>query len=154
MLSLTLAMVSLLSMPVYANEKEKILPENMNASVGASIDSIESEEWAEAMCSISNAGKGKIAVYASSTMYEKVEWAKITLYLQRYVTTGSTTGWITVKTITKEAKDVSTLTIDQTITDQPAGYYYRVATFQEIQPYNGSYQTKSPYTDGVMITNP
>lgn len=106
---------------------------------------------------ITNVGHGVIGISALTTAHEPVDKIRIHLYLDRL---NENEKWIQVDdfdyTFTPgDAPDgrLTMASIDIEVSDQPAGYYYRVRGTHGVWK-NGASESQSTRTNGVLITNP
>lgn len=113
---------------------------------------------ASGISEVTNKGEGVLGIYADFTSYNSVDWARLTVKLERRK--GTSGSWSLVDTYTKEffatdkpdgllfagetAFDVYGLTTD---------YYYRVRCEHKVKTPSGSYETKNTQTDGVLLTS-
>ncbi len=135
-----------------------LMPASVKQSVGREQVTGRSKALASAMCMITNTEKGIIHAYAETLMFQSVDWAALTIYLEQQ---DETTGkWNVVDTFEKEFTPADTedgeltraaVSID--IGTQPAGYYYRLRCIHELEYDNGWYEAKSTKTDGVLLTD-
>lgn len=138
--------------------ESELLPEGIRQSEG-SLQGVErSTALAGALSSITNEGNGVIGILAETTMYTPVDWACLTVYLEKWYEDAE--SWQTVKTFEKEflpedEEDglLTVATFSADVTDQPTGYYYRVRTIHELEFDNGWYEAKVTKTDGILITS-
>ena len=167
---LTLTLALLWTETVFAKPKEQqrlsglpeeesvLLPETIKSSIGKETVATRSKALASALCVITNTEKGIIHVYAETLMFQSVDWAALTIYLEKQ--DESTGKWKVVETFEKEFtpadKEDGQLTSVELSIDvgtQPAGYYYRLRCIHELEYDNGWYEAKSTKTDGVLLTN-
>lgn len=114
---------------------------------------------ATAISEITNEGNGVLHIYADFTSNNSVEWAKLTINLERRK--GATSGsWSNVKTYTYEfdrADEPDGKLIygsaDFDVSGYATGYYYRLRCEHKVKTPNGSYETKNTQTDGVLLTS-
>lgn len=139
-------------------EESVLLPEAVKQSVGVEKSINKSKALANALCTITNTEKGIIGVYAETAMFIPVDWAALTIYLEKW--NEDTNKWSTVETFEKEFTPADTdngeltrviMSID--VGTQPVGYYYRIRCIHELEYDNGWYEAKSTKTDGVLLTN-
>ena len=114
---------------------------------------------AGAISEITNKGSGILHIYADFTSYNSVDWAKLTINLERSKT-GESGTWTNVKTYTYEfdVEDESDgrLTYgyaDFDVSGYATGYYYRLTCEHKVKTPSGSYETKTTRTDGVLLTS-
>lgn len=140
------------------NEMSVLLPETEKQSVGREIAVERSKALASALCSITNLENGIIHIYAETAMFIPVDWAALTIYLEKW--NEDTNKWSTVETFEKEFTpadkedgelDSVELSID--VGTQPSGYYYRIRCIHELEYDNGWYEAKSTKTEGVLLTD-
>ena len=139
-------------------EKSALLPTTVKNAVGRDWDVSRSKALASAMCSITNSEKGIIYIYAETAMFIPVDWAALTIYLEKW--NEDSNKWSTVEIFEKEFtpadKEDGQLTSAELSIDvgtQPAGYYYRLRCIHELEYDNGWYEAKSTKTDGIMLTD-
>lgn len=142
------------------NEQEEsvLLPESVKTSIGKETEVARSKALASAMCMITDTEKGIINIYAETLMFQPVDWAALTIYLeQRNEETGK---WSTVEIFEKEFTPADTddgeltrAAVSISVGTQPAGYYYRVRCIHELEYDNGWYEAKSTKTEGVLLTD-
>lgn len=113
---------------------------------------------ATAISSITNEGNGVIGIVGETTMHKPVDWAYLTVYLERWYE--EIQDWQIVATYEKEFlpedEEDGTLTtaiLGAYVTGQPTGYYYRVRTLHELEFDDGWYEAKVTKTDGILITS-
>lgn len=140
------------------DEVSVLLPETVKQSVGRDIATGRSKALASALCSITNLENGNIHIYAETAMFISVDWAALTIYLEKW--NDDTSKWSTVETFEKEFtpadKEDGQLTSVELSIDvgtQPVGHYYRIRCIHELEYDNGWYEAKSTKTDGVLLTN-
>ena len=139
-------------------EESILLPETIKTSIGKENVVERSKALASAMCSITDTEKGIINIYAETLMFQPVDWAALTIYVEKL---NETTGkWSVVETLEKEftpadAEDgkLTRAAVSISVGTQPAGYYYRIRCLHELEYDNGWYEAKSTKTDGVLLTN-
>ena len=79
------------------DEPTVLLPESVKTSVGRETTAAKSKALASAMCMITNKENGIINVYAETLMFQSVDWAALTMYLEQL---NETTGkWSVVETV-------------------------------------------------------
>ena len=140
------------------SEESVLLPITTKYPVGQESVVGRSKALASAMCMITNTEKGIIHIYAETAMFIPVDWAALTIYLEKL--NESTNKWAVVETFEKEFtpadKEDGQLTSVELSIDvgtQPVGYYYRLRCIHELEYDNGWYEAKSTKTDGVLLTN-
>ena len=113
---------------------------------------------ATAIASITNEGAGVIRVFAETTMHKPVDWAYLTIYLERWYEEQE--SWQIVATYEKEFLpeeeedgELTTATLGVSVSGQPTGYYYRVRALHELEFDDGWYEAKVTKTDGILITS-
>lgn len=139
-------------------EESILLPESVKSAVGRDRVIARSKALASAMCMITNTEKGIIDIYAETLMFQSVDWAALTIYLeQKDEETGK---WSTVEMFEreftpadKEDGELNSVELSISVGTQPAGYYYRVRCIHELEYDNGWYEAKSTKTDGVLLTD-
>ncbi len=170
LLFLVLVMSSMYSMVALATPKERyaltdselvesiLLPQTVKASSGKELVTERSKALATALCNILNKENGVLGVYAETAMFIPVDWAALTIYLERL--NEETNKWITVETFEKEftpadAEDgeLTHVILSIDVGTQPAGHYYRLRCIHELEYDNGWYEAKSTKTEGVLLTN-
>ena len=111
-----------------------------------------------AMCSITDTEKGIINIYAETLMFQSVDWAALTIYLEKW--DDKNEKWSTVEIFEreftpadKEDGKLNSVELSISVGTQPAGYYYRIRCIHELEYDNGWYEAKSTKTDGVLLTN-
>ena len=113
---------------------------------------------ATAMCSITNEGSGVIGVFAETTMHKPVDWAYLTVYVERWYEDYE--SWQIEKSFEKEFLpedeadgELTTATFSVDVNDLPSGYYYRVRALHELEFDGDWYEAKVTKTDGILITS-
>ena len=106
---------------------------------------------------ITNKGSGVLHIYADFTSYSSVDWAQLTIKLER--TKSDTGSWSLVKTYTYEfdVKDEADGRLTFGCADFDASgfatnYYYRLTCTHKVKTPSGSYESKVSQTDGVLLT--
>jgi hypothetical protein len=142
---------------VNAQETSSLLPSDVTSSTGTA-NAARSTALAMARSEITNEGYGVIGVYAETTMHKSVDWAYLTIMLERYSETSGT--WVTMKRFEKEfyPEDQTdgvlvAAKLQEFVDDQEPGYYYRVRAIHELEFDDGWYEVKTTRTNGIMITN-
>lgn len=105
---------------------------------------------------IYNAGHGEIGILADTMCHVDVDAIYVTIYLDQY--DEATDEWNNKKVYdfeftpedTEDGKLHARL-INFHETSQPAGYYYRLWAYHEVEK-NGRWETMRSGTDGVLIT--
>lgn len=135
-----------------------LLPETVKSAIGKEVETERSKALATALCNIVNKENGVLGVYAETAMFIPVDWAALTIYLEKW--NEDTNKWSTVETFEKEftpadAKDgeLTHVILSIDVGTQPAGYYYRLRCIHELEYDNGWYEAKSTKTDGIMLTD-
>lgn len=145
---------------IYENAKNaKVSSELLAPSIrrSSSNDSdTRSSVLAAAMSEISNEGNGIIGVYAETMMHRTVEWACLTVYLERWNEDAS--QWVVCEDFYQEFLPEGTnplifVNLQEYVDDEPTGYYYRVRAIHELEFDNGWYEAKVTKTSGIMITS-
>lgn len=138
--------------------ESELLPESENTSIGYLQGNERSSALAGALAEITNEGNGVIGVYAETTMHTPVDWAYITIYLERWYEEYGT--WQIEETLEKEflpENETDGLLTNAVLFDdiegQPTGYYYRVRAIHELEFDDGWYEAKVTKTDGILITS-
>lgn len=135
-----------------------LLPETVKSAIGKEVETERSKALATALCNIVNKENGVLGVYAETAMFIPVDWAALTIYLEKW--NEDTNKWSTVETFEKEFTPADAengelthviLSID--VGTQPAGHYYRLRCIHELEYDNGWYEAKSTKTDGIMLTD-
>lgn len=110
-----------------------------------------------AIADISNPGGGKIDILIETLAHVPCDEIRHEAYLERWVEEDN--DWATVDSFMfveyKEDHpndDLTALTSTVTVSNQPAGYYYRVRGFHNVW-LNGVSQGYTTHTDGVLITS-
>ena len=139
-------------------ENSTLLPENIKMSMGKEQGIARSKALASAMCMITNKENGILSVYAETLMFQSVDWAALTIYLEQL--NESTGKWSTVETFEKEFTpadredgQLTSVEFSVSVGTQPAGHYYRLRCIHELEYDNGWYEAKSTKTEGVLLTN-
>ncbi|MCI9500617.1 MAG: hypothetical protein HFG76_01175 [Hungatella sp.] len=108
---------------------------------------------------ITNEGEGVLSIYADFTSYDPVQWGSLTITLQKRKS-ASSGSWTDVKTYTYEFD----------ADDEPDGeltygyaefevhglqtdYYYRVRCVHKVKTPDGTYESKTSQTSGVLLTS-
>ena len=139
-------------------EKSVLLPTTIKTSIGKEAEVTRSKALASAMCMITNKENGIINIYAETLMFQAVDWAALTIYLEQL---NETTGkWSVVETFEKEFTpadkedgQLTSVELSISVGTQPVGYYYRLRCIHELEYDNGWYEAKSTKTDGVLLTD-
>ena len=166
MLSLVLA--CLFSENVLARDMEKYnVAKNTYVNTGllpkkekTAYDRIQGIEKSTAMgaaiSSITNEPKGVIRVFAETAMFKPVDWACLTIYLERWYEEEKC--WQIEAEFEKEFLpeeqsdgELTTATLSVSISNQPMGYYYRVRAMHELEFDGDWYEARVTKTDGVFM---
>lgn len=109
-----------------------------------------------AISSITNGTKGVIEIWAETAMYKPVDWACLTVYLERWYEEEE--SWKIVAEFEKEflpedTEDgkLTSATLDVSVSDQPMGYYYRVRAMHELEFDGDWYEARVTKTSGVFM---
>ena len=136
----------------------ELLPESIYYSTGTIAGVERSTALAGALSSITNEGAGVIRVFAETTMHKPVDWAYLTIYLERWYEEQE--SWQIVATYEKEFLpeeeedgELTTATLGVSVSGQPTGYYYRVRALHELEFDGDWYEAKVTKTDGILITS-
>lgn len=151
-MGLALAMALAMAVPAAAG------PAGTETAEAASVDWVvepRGQYISSSRSGITNKGSGVIGITASTTAHEPVDKIQISLYLDRLVDG----GWSQVADydFTFLPSDMpngrlTTATLSFTVSDQPAGYYYRVRGSHGV--WKGSViETQDTYSDGVYISS-
>lgn len=111
---------------------------------------------ATAISEISNEGNGVIGVYAETTMFQSVDWACLTIYLERWNETEQDWEYCTdfyQEFLPNGTSPLIYVSLQEYVDDEPTGYYYRVRAIHELEYDNGWYEAKVTKTSGIMITS-
>lgn len=154
---LVTVMTVLTSSIAFASDKVITSSSSENGSVNTMVEP-RSRYLASGISEVTNKGEGVLGIYADFASYSSVDWACLTIKLERRK--GTSGSWSLVKTYTEEffvadrpdglllegetAFDVYGLTTD---------YYYRVRCEHKVKTPSGSYETKNTQTDGVLLTS-
>ena len=140
------------------SEESVLLPITTKYSVGQERVVGRSKALASAMCMITNTEKGIIHIYAETLMFQPVDWAALTIYLEQQ--NEDTGKWTVVETFEKEFTpetdsdgQLTSAELSIDVGTQPAGYYYRLRCIHELEYDNGWYEAKSTKTEGVLLTD-
>ena len=167
---LSVALTSWLTTPVFARDVERynemkntyvessLLPSTEVVAYDLEQGTMRSQALATAMSEITNKGNGVIGVFAETTMHTPVDWAYLTVYLERWYE--DLNAWQIELTYEREfcSEDeeggiLTSATFFTDISNQPTGYYYRVRTIHELEFDDGWYEAKVTKTDGILITS-
>lgn len=165
---LSFALVTLFSGTVFARDIQKynearntyvesqLLPKTEKRAYDIVQGSARSTAMATAMSSVANEGKGKIRVFAETTMHKPVQWAGLTVYLERWYEEEN--SWQIVAEFEKEFLpedeedgELTTATIAESVSGQPMGYYYRVRALHELEFDGDWYEIRVTKTDGIFM---
>lgn len=109
-----------------------------------------------AICSIANEGGGVIRIWAETTMFKPVDWAGLTLFLERWDETSE--SWQIVAEFEKEFTPedgidgkLTIATLEALVEDQPMGYYYRARAMHELEFDVSWYEIRVTKTDGILM---
>lgn len=130
-----------------------LLPEGVNESVGFSGHE-KGRYIGSSAVGISNEGYGYIGVYADTLAHVNVKKIQMNIYLDRW--NEQKENWEQVKMFKyvytpAEGETLNSASESFTITDQPAGYYYRLRGLHGVWAYTGEIETHSSVTEGIMI---
>lgn len=113
---------------------------------------------ASAISEITNEGQGVLRIYADFASYSDVNWAKITINLQRRK--GTSGSWSSVDTYAYEFTPEDTSDgrlhsemVEFRVYGLETDYYYRLKCEHKVQTPSGSYETKETLTNGVLLTS-
>lgn len=169
-LSITLSLVSacLFNGTAFARDVQKynevkntyvhseLLPKTEKAAYEIIRDTARSTAMGAAICSIKDVGQGVIMVSAETAMFKPVDWAGLTLYLERWDEENKT--WRIVAEFEKEflpedEEDgiLNTASIEEKVSGQPMGYYYRARALHELEFDGDWYEIRVTKTDGILM---
>lgn len=138
------------------NVESKLLPNTERVSYDFIQGSIRSTAMGAAISSIANEGKGVISVFAETSMHKPVDWAGLTVYLERWYEEEK--AWKIVAEFEKEFLpedeedgELTTATIEVSVSGQPMGYYYRVRALHELEFDGDWYEIRVTKTDGILM---
>lgn len=156
LVGLVTAMVILASSTVFASDI-KISLSSENGSVNTMVEP-RSRYLASGISEVTNEGEGVLGIYADFASYSSVDWACLTIKLERRK--GTSGSWSLVKTYTEEffvADRPDGLLLEGETAFNVYGlatdYYYRVRCEHKVRTPSGSYETKNTQTDGVLLTD-
>lgn len=136
--------------------ESELLPKTEKQAYDIVQESARSTAMATAMCSVGNQGKGVISVFAETTMHKPVQWAGLTVYLERWYEEEKT--WQIVAEFEKEFSPedeedgkLTTATVEEAVSGQPMGYYYRVRALHELEFDGDWYEIRVTKTDGILM---
>lgn len=166
--TITLILSCLLSKAVFARDIHRyneakntyvyseLLPKNEKKAYDIVKMSARSTAMGAAMCSIANEGKGVISVFAETTMHKPVQWAGLTVYLEQWDEENK--AWRIVAEFEKEFLpedeedgELTTATVEESVSGQPMGYYYRVRALHELEFDGDWYEIRVTKTDGIFM---
>ena len=137
-------------------EHSKLLPSTEKTACDIVLGSSRSTAMGAAVCSITNEGKGVIRIWAETTMFKPVDWAGLTLILERWDENKKI--WQSVAEFEKEftpedGKDVNLTiaTLEVLVSDQPMGYSYRARALHELEFDGDWYEIRVTKTDGILM---
>lgn len=138
-----------------ADVSSELLPEGVNRSRGLG-NYGRGRYIGSSAVSITNEGYGKIGVYADTLAHVDVKKIQMNIYLDRW--NEEKQRWVEVKMykyVYTPSGDETLHAVSEafTVTDQPAGYYYRLRGLHGVWAYTGEVETHSSVTDGIMIKN-
>ena len=148
--------LSMAVMPVRAADNQRIQVDGSylthdTASRGTTSSGVATrgKHMMDGLCSITKAGLGKIAVYASTTGNHDLDFLSVVIHVERYNT--HTEQWGLVDSW--QAKDYNTYYVSTSKTMSVyGGFYYRVraehVAGMNSEPYDYSYS----YTDGIYVS--
>ena len=136
---------------------ENVLARDMEKTAYDRIQGIEkSTAMGAAISSITNEPKGVIRVFAETAMFKPVDWACLTIYLERWYEEEKC--WQIEAEFEKEFLpeeqsdgELTTATLSVSISNQPMGYYYRVRAMHELEFDGDWYEARVTKTDGVFM---
>lgn len=106
---------------------------------------------------ITNAGWGKIGIFAQTLAHTSIDWGYITIYLDRWSEDRQT--WANMEKYEFEflpedepTGELHAMAVDFNNTDQEPGYYYRLWSYHEVEK-DGEWEGKRVRTDGILITD-
>lgn len=153
--SLVLAMIMIMSNVAFASSKEidgVLSSKDTNASIQP-----RSLYLASGISQVTNQGEGVLSIYADFASYNAVEWACLTITLERRK--GTSGSWSYVKTYKKEfsSEDAGGMLLtgstDFDVYGLATDYYYRVRCEHKVKTPTGSYEIKNTQTSGVLLTS-
>lgn len=134
----------------------ELLPKTEKRAYDIVKESARSTAMAAAMSSIANEGKGVISVFAETTMHKPVQWAGLTVYLERW--SEEEKSWKVVAEFEREflpedEEDgvLTTATVEESVSGQPMGYYYRVRALHELEFDGDWYEIRVTKTEGIFM---
>lgn len=140
----------------FVGKESVLLPEGVTKSIGTSGSVDRGRYISSSAVGISNEGYGKIGVYADTLAHVNVKKIQMNVYLDRW--DEENRDWEQVKMFKYVYTPAAGETLNSasesfTISDQPAGYYYRLRGIHGVWAYTGEVETHSSVTDGIMIKN-
>lgn len=141
----------------FIGKESVLLPDDVNQSFDHTNGLAKGRYISSSGLGISNEGYGVIGIYADTTAHVDVKKIQINIYLDRWDV--SEKDWVQVKQYkyVSEYKTggekISDLTVYFEEEDQPAGYKYRLRGVHGVWSFDGSVETQSTITDGVLIKN-
>lgn len=134
----------------------ELLPKSKREAYDIVQGSPRSTAMGAAISSIANEGKGVISVFAETAMYKPVDWAGLTVYLERWYEEEK--AWKIVAEFEKEFLpedeedgELTSATIEVSVSGQPMGYYYRVRALHELEFDGDWYEIRVTKTDGILM---
>lgn len=134
----------------------ELLPQTTKEAYDIIRETARSTAMGAAICSIKDAGQGVIKIWAETAMYKPVQWAGLTLYLERWDEENKT--WRIVAEFEKEFLpedeedgQLTTATIEEFVSGQPMGYYYRARALHELEFDGDWYEIRVTKTDGILM---
>ncbi len=152
---LVLIMLMVMSNVTFANGKEVdniLSSKDVNTSVQP-----RSLYLASGISEVTNQGEGVLSIYADFAAYRAVDWACLTITLERRK--GTSGSWTYVKTYKKEFSSedeggmLLTGSTDFDVYGLTTDYYYRVRCEHKVKTPSGTYETKNTQTEGVLLTS-
>ena len=153
--SLVLVMLMAMSNVAFANTKQANLV--LSSKDVDTLVQPRSLYLASGISEVTNQGEGVLSIYADFAAYRAVDWACLTITLERRK--GTSGSWSYVKTYKKEflAEDeggmLLTGSTDFDVYGLTTDYYYRVKCEHKVKTPSGTYETKNSQTDGVLLTS-
>ncbi len=154
-LGLTLTMMLMTTNVVFA-ESESI--SDVEFLSNNSIIEPRSLYLASAISEITNEGEGVLGIYADFASYSDVQWAQITINLERRK--GTSGSWSGVKTYVYEFTPeddpdgrLHSESVAFNVYGLETNYYYRLRCTHKVQTPSGSYESKNTQTNGVLLTD-
>lgn len=133
-----------------------LLPPEQKRSTIIYTPRVRGDVIAQATLSISNEGGGIIGIYAQTLAYVKIDKCRMRIYLDRWVEEENRWAMVdnwdyTITEAENPGEDLSMATVSFKVTNQPAGYYYRLRGLHAVW-LNGASEGFSTETHGVQIT--